>query len=75
MSGFDWGAMMRAGLRHLALRPSEFWDLTPGELWLMLGLDGGGTATLTRARLAELSAEFPDENMGDDEDDGLSGQP
>lgn len=61
MNGFDWPALMRAGLNGLRLRPQEFWDLTPVELLLMLGLDGGGAPGLNRARLRELSAEFPDE--------------
>ncbi|MCA8870029.1 MAG: phage tail assembly chaperone [Rhodobacteraceae bacterium] len=61
MNGFDWPALMRAGLGGLGLRPQEFWDLTPVELLLMLGLDGGGAPRLNRARLHELSAEFPDE--------------
>ena len=61
MRGFDWPAMMRAGFQGLGLRPTEFWDLTPAELLLMLGLDGGGAPVLTRDRLAELSAQFPDQ--------------
>ncbi len=51
---------MRAGLQGLGLRPDEFWALTPAELLLMLGLNDGGPPALNRARLAELSAQFPD---------------
>jgi uncharacterized phage protein (TIGR02216 family) len=60
MTGFDWPALMRAGLQGLGLKPDEFWRLTPAELLLMLGLEGGGSAVLSRGRLAELSARFPD---------------
>jgi len=60
MSRFDWSAMMRAGLSGLRLRPDEFWALTPAEFLLMLGLEQGGAPALTRDRLAELSAQYPD---------------
>jgi uncharacterized phage protein (TIGR02216 family) len=59
MSAIDWPGLMRAGMRGLGLRPWEFWALTPAELRLMLGREGGA-APLTRARLEELAAAFPD---------------
>ena len=59
MTGFDWLALMRAGMRGLGLRPREFWDLTPAELQLLLG-GGSGTRPLGRERLTELMAAFPD---------------
>lgn len=59
MSAFDWPALMRAGVRGLRLTPEEFWRLTPAELAFMLGR-GAGEAPLTRARLDELAAAFPD---------------
>ncbi len=59
MSAFDWPALMRAGMQGLGLRPAEFWALTPAELALMLG-HGGGVAPLSRSRLEELAAAFPD---------------
>lgn len=59
MNGFDWGALMRAGIQGLGLRPAEFWALTPGELVLMLG-DAAGGAPLSRARLDELAKSYPD---------------
>ncbi|TCP61927.1 putative phage protein (TIGR02216 family) [Rhodovulum bhavnagarense] len=59
MTGFDWGALMRAGIRGLGLKPAEFWALTPAELMLMLGA-GGGSTPMTRARLEELARAFPD---------------
>ncbi len=61
MQAFDWPALMRAGLRGLGLKPGEFWALTPAELLLMLGLESGGAATLTRDGLAALRAKFPDD--------------
>ncbi len=62
MTGFDWPALMRAGLMGLGLKPDDFWALTPAELLVMLGLEGGGNGVLNRGRLAELSAQYPDEN-------------
>ena len=60
MTGFDWPALLRAGLQVLRLRPDEFWALTPVELLLMLGIEKGGVDSLSRAGLAELSKKFPD---------------
>ena len=59
MSGFDWPALMQAGLRGLGLKPSEFWALTPAEFNLMLGKDANA-APLARARLEELLSAYPD---------------
>ncbi len=56
---FDWAGLMRAGLRELRLCPRDFWALTPFELLLMLGREGGGT-TMARARLEELARAYPD---------------
>ena len=55
----DWPGLMRAGMRGLGLKPREFWDLTPAELALMLGIEFG-TGAMTRGRLGALMAEFPD---------------
>lgn len=60
---FDWAGLMRAGMTGLRLTPEAFWRLTPCELLLMLGRDGR-TAPLGRARLEELSREFPDMAKG-----------
>lgn len=57
--GFDWPALMRAGMTGLRLRPDEFWALTPAELLLMLGA-GSGAAPLSRSRLDELAQAYPD---------------
>ncbi|WP_195759899.1 phage tail assembly chaperone [Paracoccus sp. S-4012] len=52
---------MRAGIAGLGLKPAEFWALTPAELALMLGIDPGGAGGgMSRARLDELAARFPD---------------
>ena len=59
MTGFDWPGLMRAGLQGLRLRPEQFWALSPAELMLMLGA-GAGPAPLSRARLEELAAAYPD---------------
>ena len=63
MSGFDWPGLMRAGMRGLGLKPDEFWRLSPVELMLMLGRDGG-EAPLGRARLDALTRDFPDGDGG-----------
>ncbi|SDY08369.1 rcc01693 family protein [Citreimonas salinaria] len=63
MAAFDWPALMRAGMHGLGLRPAEFWDLTPAELQLLLGQDAGRPA-MSRDRLSELMAAFPDRNEG-----------
>ncbi|MBU2869025.1 rcc01693 family protein [Pacificibacter marinus] len=62
--GFDWPALMRAGINGLRLRPVEFWALTPAELLLMLGA-GSGSAPLSRARLDELTQAYPDKAPDD----------
>ena len=56
---FDWPGLIRAGLHGLGLAPAVFWGLTPVELRIMLGVERGAPP-LTRARLAELAASFPD---------------
>lgn len=61
-AGFDWPGLMRAGLHGLGLTPSEFWALTPLELMVMLGREGG-PAGLTRDRLNEMLAAFPDKTQ------------
>ena len=70
-ASFDWPAMMRAGLRHLGLKPAEFWALSPVELMLMLGLEGGPPG-MARARLEELARAYPDRAAGRDEAQGES---
>ena len=60
MSGFDWPNLLRAGCRGLGLRPDQFWTLTPVELLVLLGREGGA-APLNRQRLDELARSFPDE--------------
>lgn len=64
MNGFDWPALMQAGMRGLSLRPAEFWALTPAELSLMLGREVG-SAPLARARLDELLNAYPDTKRSD----------
>jgi uncharacterized phage protein (TIGR02216 family) len=67
MSGFDWPGLMRAGLAR-GIGPRAFWVLTPAELAFLLGRSGGAAA-LTRARLEELAALYPDK-QDEDGDDG-----
>lgn len=68
-AGLDWPGLMRVGLRPssqggLGLQPAQFWALTPAELALMLGIEPG-QGMMTRDRLAELVARFPDRKPGD----------
>lgn len=60
---FDWPALMRLGLRGLRLPPEVFWALSPAELMVMLGKEGGA-APLGRSRLEELARAFPDASPG-----------
>lgn len=66
MTRFDWAALMRAGV-DLGLRPREFWALTPAELAFLLG-EGDGAVSLSRARLEEMAAAFPDKKLGERDD-------
>ena len=74
MSRIDWPGLMRAGLFELRLSPEVFWRLTPVELKIMLGAENTAPA-LTRARLEELAAAFPDgrKARADDRHSGSDG--
>lgn len=63
MTAIDWPGLMRAGLGQLRLTPDQFWRLTPVELRMMLGIEAA-QPPLTRARLEELAAAFPDLEKG-----------
>jgi uncharacterized phage protein (TIGR02216 family) len=63
MTGFDWPKLMQAGLCGLRLHPKDFWELTPAELMLMLGSEGG-SMPLSRSRLDELLDAYPDQTGG-----------
>ena len=65
MSGIDWPGLMRAGMGRLGLRPDQFWALSPVELRIMLGAEAA-MPPLTRARLEELAAAYPDQGKGKD---------
>ena len=68
MSLIDWAGLLRAGVQGvghgLGLSPDAFWRLTPIDLRIMLGADNAVTP-LTRARLADLAAAFPDAGKGE----------
>ena len=66
-TGIDWPGLMRAGMFGLRLTPDAFWRLTPVELKIMLGAELGAPA-LTRTRLEELAAAFPDERKAEADD-------
>lgn len=57
--GIDWRGLMQVGLHGLGLEPAVFWRLSPVELRIMLGREQR-FSPLTRARLAELAAAYPD---------------
>ena len=50
---------MRLGLVELRLPPDRFWALTPAELMLMAGVEGG-VSSLSRAGFTDMAASFPD---------------
>nr|WP_244961199.1 phage tail assembly chaperone [Paracoccus sanguinis] len=56
--------LTRASLGGLGLAPREFWDLTPAELALMLGIEPGRGGGMNRAGLEALMARFPDAPAG-----------
>jgi len=59
LRGFCAPRSARQAWGGLGLTPQVFWALTPIELRLMLGREGGG-ALMSRARLDELTAAYPD---------------
>ena len=63
----DWRGLMHAGLHQLRLTPADFWALTPAELQIMQGVQGGATP-MVRGQLDALLRDFPD--MTKDEHDG-----
>ena len=65
MTGIDWPGLMRAGLGQLGLTPDLFWRLSPVELRIMLGTEAA-SPPLTKARLDELAAAYPDTGRGKD---------
>ena len=62
---FDWAALLAAGAREAALRPCEFWGLTPFELAVVLGRDPG-RQPMSRRALAALARAWPDQGDADD---------
>ena len=64
MTSFDWPGLLKAGGRGAGVKPEEVWRLTPAELALILGQDAAARP-LTRGRLAELEAAYPDRTMGE----------
>lgn len=64
-TAIDWPGLMRAGLCGLGLTPEAFWRLSPVELRMMLGAENAAPP-LTRSRLEELAAAFPDARKGQD---------
>lgn len=59
MSRFAWADLLRAGCA-LGMMPRDVWALTPAELAFLLGKEGSA-APLSRQRLEELAAAFPDD--------------
>ena len=70
MTRIDWAGLMWAGMGGLHLTPQAFWQLSPIELRIMLGAEAA-LPPLTRARLEELAAAFPDVAKGAGDGDGF----
>ena len=66
MTGFDWPGLVRVALFELRLAPEAFWKLTPLELRIMRGAELTGPP-LTRSRLEELAAAFPDKRKAEEQ--------
>lgn len=56
----DWVGLMHIGLHQLGLSSVEFWQLTPFELTVKMGLKPGKTNVMTRTGLTDLINKFPD---------------
>lgn len=56
----DWAGLMQIGLHQLGLSTSEFWQLTPFELTVKMGLNPSASNSMTRTRLTDLINKFPD---------------
>jgi uncharacterized phage protein (TIGR02216 family) len=65
----DWPGLIRVGMCELRLTPDAFWRLTPIELIIILGAEAA-SPPLTRARLADLAASFPDMAKGASDGNG-----
>lgn len=71
MTRLDWPGLMRAGMGHLRLTPEQFWRLSPVELRIMLGAEAT-SPPLTRARLEELAAAYPDQDKRAEQRKGMA---
>ena len=67
-NGMDWATLMRLGLGHLRLHPTQFWDLSPRELMVMLGLNSSSQMPMTRTALADLEARVEQHMKGTSHD-------
>lgn len=56
----DWRGLVAVGIGDLRIPPAVFWQLTPAELTLMMGVSTGIQQRMTRARLRQLSDTWPD---------------
>jgi uncharacterized phage protein (TIGR02216 family) len=60
MTSFDWPALMQLGMRQMALKPDEFWSLTPIELLIISGTLRRRNDAMTRSVFSALCNQFPD---------------
>jgi uncharacterized phage protein (TIGR02216 family) len=56
----DWASLMHIGLHQLGLSTYEFWNLTPFELTVKMGLRSGQLNVMSRTGLDDLINKFPD---------------
>jgi uncharacterized phage protein (TIGR02216 family) len=56
----DWHGLMHIGMHQLGLSTAEFWQLTPFELTVKMGLKPGQSQVMTRSGLSDLINKFPD---------------
>lgn len=59
-----WQGFIRLAFEQLGLKPSDFWQLTPAELFLFLGVDTS-PVPFSRTHLDELVRRFPDKKSKD----------
>lgn len=67
-----WADLLRVGLGQLRLSPEQFWSLTPAEFFAMAGLSETPLPRMSRGRMAELLARYPDQNTRETGNDGQS---
>ncbi len=57
---FDWQGLQKAAL-SIGITPTEFWNLSPRELFVLIKPKDGQMHTMTKENFNELQKIFPDQ--------------